>query len=65
MTTMVKSLFQNWLNWEFRFDRTDTGVPHCGVLDRKDERSPDNSAEGCGEGHERRDSASPWVHGLL
>jgi len=65
MATMIKSLFQNWLNWESRFDRKDTAVPYRGVLEPKDESSPDNSVVDCGEGTERRDSASPWVHGLL
>lgn len=65
MATMMKSLFQNWLNWESKFDRKDTAAPHCGVLEHKDESSPDNHVEDCGEGNERRDSASPWVHGLL
>lgn len=65
MATMMKSLFQNWLNWESRFDRKVAAVPYSGVLERRDESSSDNSVEDCGEVNERRDSASPWVHGLL
>jgi hypothetical protein len=65
MATMMKSLLQNWLNWDSVSDRKDTEVPQCGLLDNKVEGSDDSNIEDGEKVSERRNSASPWVHGLL
>jgi hypothetical protein len=62
MATMMKSLLQNWLNWDSVSDRKDTEVP---LWDNKVEGPDDSNIEDGEKVSERRNSASPWVHGLL
>ena len=65
MATMMKSVFKNWLGWESGLDRRDLGAPQSGAVGQKVEVSPENNAEDPDQVNEHRNSASPWVHGLL
>lgn len=64
MATMMKSLWRYWLNGESSLDGMETGVSQFGAGEQS-ERSDDSNIEDCETVSERRDSASPWVHGLL
>jgi hypothetical protein len=65
MATMMKSLFQQWLNWESGLDHEDKEMPQRGGLKQHVEGSHDSGIEDGEKVTKHTNSASPWVHGLL